>query len=280
MCACVCALQTDLRETIDLSFRVFIAIFRRDEFTNQEVEVSERELREKVAAKRADDERKRKQLAEWKAEKELQKEEERQRRERVASREKERKRAEEREERVRGCSPSRVPEEEEAREGAREAEGEGRESTQPQEEGHNRGPRPVVGEGQDLSPAEERSVHAGRAGEERDRRKEEEDRFDVPGPRGEKSTASPPGHGGAPSQGSHGQRTRVDPEASQLHPERVSPQGAHLEEQPPEGGGVEGGRKEKGGREIGWVTRRSQITLACGGYHFLRILVGCTGSMY
>ena len=88
-----------MRETIDLSFRVFIAIFRRDEFTNQEVEVSERELREKVAAKRADDERKRKQLAEWKAEKELQKEEERQRRERVASREKERKRAEEREKR-------------------------------------------------------------------------------------------------------------------------------------------------------------------------------------
>ena len=99
VCVCVCAFQTDLRETIDLSFRVFIAIFRRDEFTNQEVEVSERELREKVAAKRADDERKRKQLAEWKAEKELQKEEERQRRERVASREKERKRAEEREKR-------------------------------------------------------------------------------------------------------------------------------------------------------------------------------------
>ncbi|QDZ18586.1 hypothetical protein HOP50_02g10900 [Chloropicon primus] len=63
---------------------------RKNDFTNTEVEVSQRELQEKLAAKRADDERKRKELAQWKTEKKVQKEEERRRKERQAARSKER----------------------------------------------------------------------------------------------------------------------------------------------------------------------------------------------
>ena len=77
---------------------------RRDRLTNVEVEVSERELREKVAAKKAEDERKRKQLLEWKTEKEVQKEKDRQKEARKAAREKERERMREKEKRERNAS--------------------------------------------------------------------------------------------------------------------------------------------------------------------------------
>ena len=72
---------------------------RAEEFKNLEVDASEKELRQMLAAKKAEDERKRKELAEWKTEKKLQEEQERRRQARAQARQKERKEAEAREKR-------------------------------------------------------------------------------------------------------------------------------------------------------------------------------------